>query len=110
MCTSTLRSLQLPTDPCRPAPAVRNPIDAVASWWHLSYTKLLDGHVDHEGKVELESKVFESYDRPRLIEYAKRWRNHALYWTQAPIRTHTMRYEDLRADPIPQVSLLLFLL
>ncbi|KAK4702000.1 hypothetical protein P7C70_g4225, partial [Phenoliferia sp. Uapishka_3] len=88
---------------------IRNPLDAVASWWHWQHSELKDGHPDHEAKVELE--VFNDGDRPHLIELAKRWRNHALYWHQAPIRTHTMRYEDLRDDPIPQMmSLVPFLL
>ncbi|KAM0749179.1 UAA-domain-containing protein [Meredithblackwellia eburnea MCA 4105] len=90
---------------------IRNPFDAVASWWHMEYAESTSAVQNHEGKVELEGGEFDPGDRPRLIEFAKKWRNHALYWQQAPIRTHTVRYEDLRRDTIPQMmSLLPFLL
>lgn len=76
--------------------AVRNPLDSVASWWNL----MASG--DHSQKIE--TVKFTPRDRPILLDQAKRWRNHALYWDQAPLRTHTIRYEDLRSDPIPVVS------
>jgi hypothetical protein len=78
--------------------AVRNPFDAVTSWWNLEYTPLVKGHVDHEGKVQV--RQFTMGDRPRLLEYAKRWRNHAAYWQQAPLRTHTIRYDRVLRDQV----------
>lgn len=39
-----------------------------------------------------------------MIDLAERWARHTLYWSQAPILTHTLRYEDLKATPIPQAS------
>ena len=84
---------------------VRNPLDAVASWWNFEYAPLKpSGEQDHEAKLVTPTDPFEGGDRERLVEFANRWKNHALYWTQAPLRTLEVRYEDLREEPLAVVS------
>ncbi|BGP27902.1 hypothetical protein JCM10295v2_006889 [Rhodotorula toruloides] len=91
---------------------VRNPLDAVASWWHLRHAPpTLEGYQNHEAKVELPGGKFDEAQRNDIIDLAKRWRRHTTYWQQAPLLTHTLRYEDLKAQPMPNMmSLLSFLL
>ncbi|BGO95912.1 hypothetical protein JCM10020v2_007649 [Rhodotorula toruloides] len=91
---------------------VRNPLDAVASWWHLRHAPpTAEGYQNHEAKVELPGGKFGEAQRDDIIDLAKRWRRHTTYWQQAPLLTHTLRYEDLKAQPIPNMmSLLSFLL
>ncbi|GAA5870585.1 hypothetical protein JCM1840_004808 [Sporobolomyces johnsonii] len=89
---------------------VRNPLDAVASWWHLSNSKPnADGYQDHEAKVDIDK--FGDEQRDAILDLAERWRRHSVYWGQAPILTHTLRYEDLKAQPVPHMmSLISYLL
>ncbi|KAK4046027.1 hypothetical protein OIV83_006416 [Microbotryomycetes sp. JL201] len=91
---------------------IRNPLDSIASWYHLSHApKSAEGHFDHEAKVSLPGGKFSNLQRDSLIDMAERWGRHALYWSQAPVLTHTLRYEDLKATPMPKmISLLAFLL
>ncbi|BGP74088.1 hypothetical protein NBRC10513v2_007520 [Rhodotorula toruloides] len=91
---------------------VRNPLDAVASWWHLRHASpTAEGYQNHEAKVDLPGGKFGEAQRGDIIDLAKRWRRHTTYWQQAPLLTHTLRYEDLKAQPIPNMmSLLSFLL
>ncbi|GAA6015220.1 hypothetical protein JCM10207_003647 [Rhodosporidiobolus poonsookiae] len=89
---------------------VRNPLDAVASWYHLSHApKTADGLTQHDYKLKIDKFGEEHADSIR--DLAERWRRHTVYWDEAPILTHTLRYEDLKAQPIPHMlSLLTFLL
>ncbi|KAM0747236.1 UAA-domain-containing protein [Meredithblackwellia eburnea MCA 4105] len=89
---------------------VRNPLDSVASWWHLDNSpRTAEGFQDHENRIDV--KQFGPEHRLEMLDLARRWRDHAIYWQQAPILTHTLRYEDLRSTPIPKMmSLLSFLL
>ncbi|CEQ41126.1 SPOSA6832_02813 [Sporobolomyces salmonicolor] len=81
---------------------VRNPLDAVASWWHLSHVgRTPEGFQNHEGKVDIDK--FGDEHRASILDLAERWRRHSVYWAQAPVLTHTLRYEDLKAQPIPHV-------
>ncbi|TNY20318.1 UAA transporter family-domain-containing protein [Rhodotorula diobovata] len=91
---------------------VRNPLDAISSWWHLSHSpRTAEGFQDHEHKVELPGGKFGRAQRDDVLDLARRWRRHTVYWQQAPVLTHTLRYEDLKAQPIPNMmSLLSFLL
>ncbi|KAM0789872.1 hypothetical protein ACM66B_006718 [Microbotryomycetes sp. NB124-2] len=91
---------------------IRNPLDSIASWYHLSHApKSAEGNFDHEAKVTLPGGKFSRLQRDSLVDMAERWGRHALYWSQAPVLTHTLRYEDLKATPIPKmISLLAFLL
>ena len=90
--------------------AVRNPLDAISSWWHLSHSpRTAEGFQDHEHKVELPGGKFGRAQRDDVLDLARRWRRHTVYWQQAPILTHTLRYEDLKAQPIPNVRLCLSL-
>lgn len=83
---------------------VRNPFDAVSSWWHLSHTpRHEDGSLDHEGKVELPGGKFGKYQRSSILSLAELWRDHSDYWSRVPILTYMMRYEDLKAQPIPHI-------
>lgn len=108
--------------------AVRNPIDAISSWYHLANApRTAEGFQNHEDKgeasclkvaqsstfvdgtrirlilVALPGGKFSDLQRDSLLDLAERWARHAIYWSQAPILTHTLRYEDLKATPIPQV-------
>ncbi|GAA5833709.1 hypothetical protein JCM11251_003210 [Rhodosporidiobolus azoricus] len=68
-----------------------------------------NGELNHEAKLDI--KIFGEEHRGLLIRMAESWNHHALYWTEAPLQTHTMRYEDLKARPLPNMmSLLSFLL
>ncbi|GAA6062280.1 hypothetical protein JCM10212_000940 [Sporobolomyces blumeae] len=81
---------------------VRNPLDAVASWWHLSHApRTAEGYQNHEAKVDIGK--FGDEQRDSILNLAERWRRHSVYWQQAPILTHTLRYEDLKAQPIPNM-------
>ena len=55
--------------------------DSIASWWNLIHAPKVEGLNRHEGKAKL--VVFNDKQRPQLIEFAHRWRDHALYWEQA---------------------------
>ncbi|GAA5895635.1 hypothetical protein JCM8208_005287 [Rhodotorula glutinis] len=91
---------------------VRNPLDAISSWWHLANSpRTAEGFQDHEHKVDLPGGKFGDKQRDDVLDLARRWRRHTVYWQQAPILTHTLRYEDLKDQPIPNMmSLLSFLL
>lgn len=54
--------------------------------------------------VDLPGGKFGQLQHKELVDMAERWARHALYWAQAPILTHTLRYEDLKATPIPKAS------
>lgn len=74
---------------------VRNPLDSIASWWHLSNSpKTPEGFQDHEAKVDIGK--FGAQQRAELLDLAERWTRHAIYWQQAPVLTHTLRYVLLR--------------
>ncbi|GAA5889639.1 hypothetical protein JCM16303_004449, partial [Sporobolomyces ruberrimus] len=78
---------------------VRNPFDAITSWWHHSHApRTSEGYSDHEAKLDIGK--FGDEDRETILDSAQRWRRHAIYWQQAPVRTQTLRYEDLKAEPI----------
>jgi len=91
---------------------IRNPLDATVSWFHLSASRRVGGlkHADHEFKVE--DQRFGATERHRMVDFAHRWARHANYWDlYAPLQRHTLRYEDLKAQPVPRMmSLLTFLL
>ncbi|GAA5889623.1 hypothetical protein JCM16303_004444, partial [Sporobolomyces ruberrimus] len=89
---------------------VRNPLDAIASWWHLSHApRTSEGYQNHEAKLDIGK--FGPEQRKSILDLAERWRRHSIYWQQAPVLTHTLRYEDLRAKPIPNMmSLVSYLL
>ncbi|GAA6039819.1 hypothetical protein JCM8097_004238 [Rhodosporidiobolus ruineniae] len=89
---------------------VRNPLDAIISWYHLSHSpRTKEGFQDHENKLDID--VFDENYRKPILDLAERWRRHTVYWQQAPILTASLRYEDLKAQPIPNMmSLLSFLL
>ncbi|GAA5902422.1 hypothetical protein JCM6882_002748 [Rhodosporidiobolus microsporus] len=89
---------------------IRNPLDAIISWWHYDNApRTEEGWQNHEAKVDVE--LFGEPHRFALMYYADRWARHTTYWTDAPILTHTLRYENLKAQPIPNMmSLLSFLL
>ncbi|GAA5868006.1 hypothetical protein JCM8547_000779 [Rhodosporidiobolus lusitaniae] len=89
---------------------VRNPFDALVSWFHLHYAPhKADGTQDHETKLDI--GIFDDKYRSTILDLAERWRRHSVYWQQAPILTFTLRYEDLKAQPIPNMmALLSFLL
>ncbi|GAA5942139.1 hypothetical protein JCM10213_003814 [Rhodosporidiobolus nylandii] len=89
---------------------VRNPLDAIVSWYHLVHAPLTaEGFQDHEAKVAVVN--FGAAQRNDMLGLAELWRRHTSYWEQAPVLTHTLRYEDLKAHPIPNImSLLSFLL
>ncbi|GAA6020684.1 hypothetical protein JCM11491_000513 [Sporobolomyces phaffii] len=81
---------------------VRNPLDAIASWWHLSHApRTPEGYQNHEAKLDIGK--FGSEHRNSILDLAERWRRHSVYWQQAPLLTHTLRYEDLKAQPIPHM-------
>ncbi|GAA5916582.1 uncharacterized protein JCM6883_000792 [Sporobolomyces salmoneus] len=88
----------------------RNPLDAIASWWHLSHVpRTPEGYQNHEAKLDIGK--FGEAQRADVLDLAERWRRHSVYWQQAPILTHTLRYEDLKAQPIPHMmSLVSYLL
>ncbi|GAA5947958.1 hypothetical protein JCM10213_007666 [Rhodosporidiobolus nylandii] len=89
---------------------VRNPLDALVSWYHLANApKTSEGFQDHEHKLDIDK--FGAEHSEAILDLAERWRRHTQYWSQAPILTHMLRYEDLKAQPIPHMmSLLSFLL
>ncbi|GEM11000.1 zinc finger, C2H2-type transcription factor [Rhodotorula toruloides] len=91
---------------------VRNPLDAISSWYHFLHTsRTSEGVYNHTAKVELPGGKFGVEQRKEILEYAKRWRRHTTYWQHAPISTRVLRYEDLTARLIPNMmSLLAFLL
>ncbi|GAA5982991.1 hypothetical protein JCM11641_006909 [Rhodosporidiobolus odoratus] len=90
---------------------VRNPLDALVSWFHLSHTpRTPEGYQNHEAKLNIEKFGNDQY-KGAILDLADRWRRHTTYWMQAPVLTHQLRYEDLKAQPIPNtMSLLSFLL
>ncbi|KAI5481608.1 hypothetical protein MNV49_002834 [Pseudohyphozyma bogoriensis] len=88
---------------------VRNPLDASASWWHLSNVPVNpDGTLDHEAKAKIGK--FGKDQRQLLLTMARRWRDHTNYWTHSPISRIQIRYEDFRLAPVAKMmSLLEFL-
>ncbi|SGY84734.1 BQ5605_C009g05717 [Microbotryum silenes-dioicae] len=91
---------------------VRNPIDAMASWWQLQHSgRTPEGYLQHNAKTAIEGGKFGEVHGKRMLDMAQRWADHSMYWLDVPILTHTMRYEDLKASPIPHMmGLLAFLL
>ncbi|KAK4330598.1 UAA transporter family-domain containing protein [Rhodotorula toruloides] len=91
---------------------VRNPLDAISSWYHFLHTsRTAEGVYNHTARVELPGGKFGKEQRKEILEYAKRWRRHTTYWQHAPISTRVLRYEDLTARLIPNMmSVLAFLL
>ncbi|GAA5962683.1 hypothetical protein JCM3765_006165 [Sporobolomyces pararoseus] len=89
---------------------VRNPLDAISSWWHLSNApRTPEGYQNHEAKLDIGK--FGAAHREAILDLAERWRRHSVYWQQAPVLTHTLRYEDLKAQPVPHMmSLVSYLL
>lgn len=66
-------------------------MDSITSWYHLVHAPpTADGGQDHTGKAPLVR--FGPEHREMLLELAAQWRDHALYWHLAPIRTQTLRY------------------
>lgn len=63
---------------------VRNPFDAIESYFHWKRD------VQGDATVEWPKHVRET---------AAEWRDHTLHWLASEIPTHSMRYEDLRAAP-----------
>lgn len=59
--------------------------------------------LNHEAKAELPGDRFGDLQREEILDLARRWRRHSVYWQQAPVLTHTLRYEDLKAQPVPNV-------
>jgi len=55
--------------------------------------------------AKLDIGKFGDEQRKSILNLAEQWRRHSVYWQQAPLLTHTLRYEDLKAQPIPHVSL-----
>ena len=46
-----------------------------------------------------------------ILFLARRYARHADYWLKVPLRTHLVRYEDLRSTPLPELmKVLTFLL
>lgn len=82
---------------------VRNPLDSIASWWHLGHSRGADGKLNHEAKLELPGGKFGALQRTDMIHLARRWRDHAYYWQNSPILLLEMRYEDFRVNPVPNV-------
>lgn len=73
------------------ARAVRNPLDAIASYYHFeNAARLANGAHDHTAKITNLVKFGEG-ERKRILFFAERWIMHARYWAAAPIETHTMR-------------------
>jgi len=101
---------------------VRNPLDAVHSYWHLrkamaaSYTpEHPEGlPIDHTWKSKQEplgTGPAAEAERAEVLQLAREWVLHLAYWTGAPLRTHLLRYEDLRQQPIAHLlGLLSFVL
>lgn len=82
---------------------VRNPFDAIFSYYNFKMTH------SHEDRVEV-GKLGED-DSHMVLLLARRWVEHAQYWDNVPLRSHELRYEDLRENPLPSLmSLLSFLL
>jgi len=87
---------------------VRNPLDAIASWWQLNAAKsslAMSDPLRHAAKVA--DKVFGLADRRDMIRYIDRWDHHTHYWSSVPVHRHTLRYEDLKAQPVPNMMALL---
>ncbi|GAA5833754.1 hypothetical protein JCM11251_003220, partial [Rhodosporidiobolus azoricus] len=82
---------------------IRNPLDAIVSWFHYDFAaRTEEGYQSHEAKVDVE--LFGEEYRSQLMLYADRWKRHTEYWMNAPVLTHTLRYEALKAQPIPNMS------
>lgn len=66
-------------------------MDSITSWYHLNAAPPTPGGgQDHTGKAPLVK--FGPEHRNMLMNLAELWRDHALYWHLAPIRTQTLRY------------------
>lgn len=104
---------------------VRNPLDAILSYWHLSREieaqHALDAvdpsheHLYDHGRKMKDTPVgtgpTAEAERQSILEGADYWTSHAVYWGQAPIRTHSVRYEDVTAQPVTHaLAMLSFIL
>lgn len=71
---------------------VRNPFDAIESFFHYRRTIIGDA----------------SLTWPRHVRFAGRWwAAHARHWLNARCPTHRLRYESLRHDPVTEMAELL---
>jgi hypothetical protein len=87
---------------------IRNPLDAIASWWQLNAarsTLAMSDPARHAAKIA--NKVYGEADRTDMLRYIDRWDHHTQYWSAVPLHRHTLRYEDLKAQPVPNMMALL---
>lgn len=91
---------------------IRNPLDACASWWQLNAARAtLDVSDPTRHAAKVANKVFGEEDRQSMQRYFDLWDKHTQYWSSVPVLRHPLRYEDLKAQPVPNMmSLLSFLL
>ena len=111
-----LLAVGAPDNPLRHKPVLflaRNPIDIAVSWYH-QFTKrqsrakqeLINHFIDHpidRRKVEMWEFVRHSdIGLPSLIEYENTWARNV----QALERGMLVKYEELRAEPVPTLQLI----
>ena len=74
---------------------VRNPIDAIFSYFHFRHSH------SHEDRVDVD--ILGADERQEVLRLARRWVAHADYWEKVPLQSHELRYEDLRSSPLPSL-------
>lgn len=65
----------------------------------------LTSRSDHTARIQ--GTRFDDSNRDRIIFLAARWRDHADYWSSAPLYTSTLRYEDLTSQKAVEVGCIL---
>ncbi len=101
---------------------LRNPLDAVHSHWNLiqAMTKSYSAEhpegapIDHTWKAKQEplgTGEDAEQERADVLALARDWAAHATFWSEAPLRSYFLRYEDLTAQPVTHLlSMLAFIL
>lgn len=72
---------------------VRNPFDAILSYHHYHRTH---NHTEKLTKLGLSME--------KLTWYVKKYRDHWVYWSNVPLPSLLVRYEDLKRDTFQQIS------
>lgn len=83
---------------------VRNPLDAIASLWHLQNSIAPGGVYNHTAKHPDLPKFGEyGHAVDRIVYLAERWRDFSEYWSTAMVETYLVKYENLAKKGVAEV-------
>ena len=84
---------------------VRNPLDAIASLWHLQNSIAPGGVYNHTAKhPDLPNFGQNGHAIHRIVYLAERWRDFSEYWSTALVETYLVKYENLAKKGVTEVS------